>query len=180
MDDIVRQAMAKWPDVPHCFGWLGLDHRGDWYLRDDATQKAGSFASGVAGSKGSRLSHEKLIDFIQRNYAADTNGCWYFQNGPQRVYVELQVSPWIWRVDEVGGIQSHTGLKTECTDCYVDEHGHLYLQTPLGVGLVHTADMVHAATLIGVGRWQPREVLSQSVPSQFGFVRSPIVNRTKP
>ncbi|MFZ9138137.1 MAG: DUF2946 family protein, partial [Hylemonella sp.] len=24
MDDIVRQAMAKWPNVPACYGWLGL------------------------------------------------------------------------------------------------------------------------------------------------------------
>ena len=24
MDDIVRQAIAKWPNVPHCYGWLGL------------------------------------------------------------------------------------------------------------------------------------------------------------
>ena len=23
MDDIVRQALAKWPNVPHCYGWLG-------------------------------------------------------------------------------------------------------------------------------------------------------------
>ena len=27
MDDIVRQAMAKWPNVPDCFGWLALDAR---------------------------------------------------------------------------------------------------------------------------------------------------------
>ena len=45
MDDIVRQAMAKWPHVPHCFGWLGLDARGDWYMRDDAAQAAGPFPS---------------------------------------------------------------------------------------------------------------------------------------
>ena len=28
MDDIVKQAMAKWPNVPHCYGWLALDARG--------------------------------------------------------------------------------------------------------------------------------------------------------
>ncbi|MEO6353290.1 MAG: DUF2946 family protein, partial [Burkholderiaceae bacterium] len=22
MDEIVKQAIAKWPDVPHCYGWL--------------------------------------------------------------------------------------------------------------------------------------------------------------
>ena len=34
MDDIVKQAMAKWPNVPACWGWLGLDARGNWWLRD--------------------------------------------------------------------------------------------------------------------------------------------------
>ena len=32
MDDIVLQAMVKWPKVPACYGWLGLDARGRWYL----------------------------------------------------------------------------------------------------------------------------------------------------
>ena len=32
MDDIVKQALAKWPNVPHCYGWLGLDARGNWYM----------------------------------------------------------------------------------------------------------------------------------------------------
>ena len=50
MDDIVKQAMAKWPNVPHCYGWLGLDARGNWYMRDDPSQARGSFASGVAGN----------------------------------------------------------------------------------------------------------------------------------
>src|SRR5204862_7437856 len=86
MDDIVRQAIAKWPNVPHCYGWLGLDARGNWYMRDDRTQAAGPFAS----NKGSLLKHEKLVDFIHRNYEHDERGQWFFQNGPQRVYVELE------------------------------------------------------------------------------------------
>ena len=96
MDDIVKQALAKWPNVPHCYGWLGLDARGNWYLRDDRTQAAGPFAV----AKGSMLQHEKLIDFIQRNYEHDDAGQWFFQNGPQRVYVELEAAPWVWRVGE--------------------------------------------------------------------------------
>ncbi len=43
MDDIVRQAIAKWPNVPDCYGWLGLDARGRWFMRDDAVQAQGSF-----------------------------------------------------------------------------------------------------------------------------------------
>jgi len=38
MDDIVKAALKKWPNVPHCHGWLALDARGDWYLRDADTQ----------------------------------------------------------------------------------------------------------------------------------------------
>ena len=70
MDDIVKQALAKWPNVPDCYGWLGLDARGRWYLRDDATQVAGAFPQ----SKGQLLEHDKLIAFIERNYEADAGG----------------------------------------------------------------------------------------------------------
>ncbi|MBC7705360.1 MAG: DUF2946 family protein, partial [Rhodoferax sp.] len=47
MDDIVKQALVKWPNVPHCYGWLGLDARGNWYMRDDRTQALGTFADGT-------------------------------------------------------------------------------------------------------------------------------------
>ena len=30
--------------------------------------------------------------------AATTAGAWFFQNGPQRVYVELEAAPWVWRL----------------------------------------------------------------------------------
>ena len=74
MDDIVRQALAKWPHVPDCYGWLGLDARGNWYMRDDRTQAIGPFPSfdrpGPPGARGSLLKHEKLIEFIQRKRAA--------------------------------------------------------------------------------------------------------------
>lgn len=167
--------MAKWPNVPDCYGWLGLDGRGDWYLRDDAAQAAGAFASGVPGAKGSRLEHVKLIEFIQRNYAADGAGCWYFQNGPQRVYVELQHTPWVWRVGSGGGIHSHTGLAVTVLASYLDEDGHLYLHTPLGIGLLHTADMEQAAAYVEQGVWEPLETARGELGARFGFVLSPHV-----
>ena len=94
MDDIVKAALKKWPNVPHCYGWLALDARGDWYMRDDRIQAAGPFPQ----VKGSRIDHDKLKAFIARNYQADAAGCWHFQNGPQRVYVQLEATPWVWRV----------------------------------------------------------------------------------
>ena len=111
MDDIVKQAMAKWPTVPDCYGWLGLDARGNWYMRDDRAQHCGSFASGQPGAKGSMLQHVKLVDFIERNYASDATGHWFFQNGPQRVFVELEATPRVWRVDAHGAISTHAGLQ---------------------------------------------------------------------
>ena len=89
MDAIVEAALKKWPNVPHCYGWLALDARGDWYMRDDRTQAAGPFQN----IKGSRIDLEKLRVFIGRNYGADVMGSWFFQNGPQRVYVELEAAP---------------------------------------------------------------------------------------
>lgn len=169
MDDIVRQAMAKWPNVPHCYGWLGLDDRGNWYLRDDRVQAAGPFPQ----ARGSLLRHEKLVDFIHRNYGSDDAGRWYFQNGPQRVYVELQATPWIWRVADDGSVASHTGQAARVQQCFVDETGRVYLQADLGFGLVHTQDMVQASDAVESGRWVPAEVRAADLPARFGYVTSP-------
>ncbi len=173
MDDIVRQAMVKWPNVPDCFGWLGLDSRGQWHMRDDRVQLSGSFQSGQAGSRGSVLKHEKLIDFIHRNYEADAQGRWFFQNGPQRVYIELEVTPYIWRVSEGFEVTAHTGQACQVIACMVDEVGRVYLHTTIGFGLVHTLDVAWLAEAIEQGRWKPEDCLSQTLPERFGFVISP-------
>jgi Protein of unknown function (DUF2946) len=169
MDDIVRQALSKWPNVPACYGWLGLDARGDWYLRDDQVQAQGAFAQ----YKGSRLEHDKLIGFIARNYDHDSAGCWYFQNGPQRVYVELEMTPWIWRLQPDGSIHSHTGVLAHLMHCFVDEVGHLYLQTDLGYGLVHTQDVAQAADHVEQGQWVPQTLERAAMPIRFGYQASP-------
>lgn len=173
MDDIVRQAMAKWPNVPDCYGWLGLDSRGHWYMRDDGAQAQGSFTSGLPGAKGSLLQHEKLIDFIQRNYAVDAQGQWYFQNGPQRVYVELEVAPWVWRVTSDFAVQAQTGTSTQCLRCLSDECGRVYLLTPLGLGLVHSWDVAIVAEALDNGHWTLEAVCAAELAVEFGFVMSP-------
>jgi hypothetical protein len=176
MDDIVRQALAKWPNVPHCYGWLGLDARGNWYMRDDRVQAAGPFPT----PKGSLLRHEKLVDFIHRNYDHDANGQWFFQNGPQRVYVELEAAPMVWRVADDGRVEAHTGQPAQVRSCLVDELGHLYLDTDLGLGLVHTLDMGPAADLLESGHWTVTQVLREQLPQRFGFVLSPAGQRAAP
>lgn len=173
MDEIVRQAIARWPNVPHCYGWLGLDARGNWYLRDEAAQAMGSFADGPAQARGSRIHHRKLIEFIERNYECDEAGRWFFQNGPQRVYVELEATPWILRLDGDLRAQTHSGRSVAVSGCLVDESGRVYLQTEVGLGLVHTQDMVHAADAIEAGRWIAQSCSSSDLPRRFGYVQSP-------
>ena len=193
MDDIVLKAMAKWPNVPSCTGWLGLDARGQWWMRDDEAQACGGFSSGKPGAKGSLLSHEKLIAFIERNYlcaeeTANTKhnasnaedkatnakaGQWFFQNGPQRVYVELEATPWIWRIQPDFTILAHTGKDCKPQRCIVDEFGCVYLETELGFGLVHTADMLLAADALERGLWVAIQIPRRQLPQRFGYVRSP-------
>ena len=189
MDDIVRQAMAKWPNVPHCYGWLGLDARGNWFMRDDRSQAVGSFPTllvpGQAAARGSQLRHDKLIAFIERNYGCDDAGQWYFQNGPQRVYLELEAGPWVWRLtpDSNGGahdactVHSHTGLAAQVRACLIDEAGHVYLDTDLGVGLVHTQDVALAAGQVDAGRWTPQDVRAADLPGRYRYVLSPQAHR---
>jgi len=173
MDDIVRQAMAKWPKVPHCYGWLGLDARGRWYLRDADAQAQGPFAGGPPQARGSVVEHDKLIAFITRNYLCDDAGQWYFQNGPQRVFVELELTPWIWRVDDHHAVCAHTGAAARVQRCLIDERGRVYLETDIGFGLVHSMDMLHAADAIESLLWVPEEETADALPARFGFVTSP-------
>jgi hypothetical protein len=168
MDEIVLAAMRKWPNVPHCHGWLALDARGDWYLRDESAQHAGPFPA----IKGSRIEHEGLKAFIGRNYLADERGRWYFQNGPQRVYVQLEAAPWVWRVAGQA-ITTHTGRAAEAHSCWLDEAGRLFIDSELGFGLVHSQDMLEAAQAIEAGHWAPEPLRFAEAPQRFGFLLDP-------
>lgn len=177
MDEIVKAAMAKWPNVPDCYGWLGLDARGRWWMRDERAQHAGPFAGpgASATSRGSELKHAKLLAFIHRNYARDERGCWYFQNGPQRVFVELECAPWVWRLTDDGRLTSHTGIAEAAPpEVHTDESGHLYAKGQSGWGVVHTQDMHLAADWIESGRWQLSDRPFADVSAHDGDIRSPL------
>jgi hypothetical protein len=124
MDQSVIAAIAKWPNVPAVYGWLALTARGEWRL------------------KGEPIANVAIRDFIGRNYACDERGRWYFQNGPQRVFVELEVAPWVWRVDSSGqGLLTHTGVAArQLFGAWLDDQGRAFLRTDLGFGLVDPAD----------------------------------------
>jgi hypothetical protein len=172
MDTLVEAALRKWPNVPHCYGWLALDARGDWYMRDERTQAAGPFPQ----VKGSRIQHDRLLGFIHRNYGHDDRGAWYFQNGPQRVYVQLEAAPWVWRVDwkeDSATVNTHTDLPAQFQQAWLDERGRLFLACDLGFGLVHTLDMEAAAQAIEHGLWAPRDLDFALMPERFGFLKDP-------
>ena len=136
MDAIVEKALAKWPNVPHCYGWLALDARGYWRMRDEQTQKE--------NLPGDRIQSPALIGFIQRNYTHDEQGRWYFQNGPQRVYVDLEATPYIVRTDPAAGLVLHTGQTVTSFDgIWLSNQGRLLLQTSQTVALLDDRDMAH-------------------------------------
>jgi len=124
MDNSVIRAMARWPDVPAVYGWLSLDRRGRWCLQGDP------------------VTHRGAIAFINRNYASTDQGQWYFQNGPQRVFVDLDYAPWVYALDGHGKLADHTGRSIdELTGVRVDENGNLLLVTERGIGLLSDRDL---------------------------------------
>ena len=124
MDDAVRRAMAKWPDVPPAYGWLSLDTRGQWLLQNE------------------RIGNSLLIEFIGRNYAGDCSGRWYFQNGPQRVFVALAYAPWVLRMGSEGCLVTHTAKPVKAvTSGWMDREGIVTLQTEHGAGVVDGRDV---------------------------------------
>jgi hypothetical protein len=125
MDEIVKAAMLKWPKVPAVYGWLSLTARGEWKV------------------KGEPIDNESICDFINRNYTNDGSGNWFFQNGPQRVYVSLESTPYVYRLDEFGRLQAHTGAHPrEMRAAFSDPAGRLFIETEFGPGIVDSADMV--------------------------------------
>ncbi|CAM3721039.1 DUF2946 family protein [Polynucleobacter brandtiae] len=122
MDEQVLRSLIKWPEVADCFGWLALDRRGQWRMRDEYAQ-----ANGLPGKV---IEHATLNEYIARNYARDTAGRHFFQNGPQRVFVTLDATPWIARIHPSTAklkilTQCNTPINPQSALC--DEVGNVYI-----------------------------------------------------
>ncbi len=130
MDEIVLRSILKWPDVPAVYGWLSLDRRGNWMIKT------------VAG-RFERIAHVAVREFICRNYASDSEGRWFFQNGPQRVFVALDYTPWVYRLDDAGqGLLAHTGAAPRALEAvFLDDSGALLLKTEIGIGVLLDRDL---------------------------------------
>ena len=202
MDEQVLRSVIKWPNVPNCFGWLALDRRGQWRMRDKFAQD-----NQLAGSV---IQHAALNEFISRNYACDSLGRYFFQNGPQRVFITLDATPWIARI-----IPSESGpqLLTQCgtqikpQGALSDEKGNIYITgiivqslsdqidstvfsqiESLSVALLHDHDldlfsdqskvMEDACSFRGSWQWDGKELPIEPIHSlelseRFRFIKAP-------
>jgi hypothetical protein len=89
------------------------------------------------------------------------------------VFVELEATPWVWRIQPDLSVQTHTGLPANVQQCVLDEEGRVYLLTDLGFGLVHTQDVALAADAVQEGRWQPQESKRTKLPARYTYICSP-------
>ena len=150
MDAVVAQAMAKWPNVPAVYGWLALDRRGNWLI------------------KGERIANHALREFIARNYEADGEGRWYFQNGPQRVYVSLAYTPLVVHHEDER-LLDHCGRPFAAERAYLDDEGSVLVEGGGRVALVDDRDLARYAD--DHHRLQP--IRRAEVAARFGFVPEP-------
>lgn len=156
MDPSVLRGIARWPDVPAVYGWLALDRRGNWLLKE-----------GEGGAFG-RIGNAALREFIGRNYAADARGCWYFQNGPQRVYVRLTYTPLVVRHDGAA-LVDHCGRAVRAEAFFLDDEGSVLVLGQHGIGLLDDRDLARFAE--DAARF-PR-IARGEVPARFGFAPDP-------
>lgn len=144
LDDDVRRAMARWPGVPAVYGWLRLTRRGRWMLIDRGVT---GFDEALHG-QGSEITSPPIVDFMGRNYLCDEAGHWYWQNGPQRVFVDLDLAPLYFRVmtgareTVAPALITHTGYPVHRIDrAALDSNGNLWLETDQGPGCVDDRDL---------------------------------------
>ena len=150
MDEIVARSLAKWPNVPAVFGWLELDRRGNWRI------------------KGERIANAALREFIGRNYECDAQGRWFFQNGPQRVYVRLACAPLVVHYD-ADALFDHCGRPFSAREVFQDDEGSVLMSGERGLALLDDRDLARfadrEASLHRINR--------SELEARFGFVADP-------
>ena len=135
MDAIVLAALARWPQVPDVYRWLMLDGRGRYRLRAADYASSGRFEV---------IGNTTMAEFIGRNYMSDERGRWYFQNGPQRVFVHLAITPWVYRCERGQLPCTHTGrIATRVEGLWIDDLARPILLTDIGPGAVDDRDLGH-------------------------------------
>jgi hypothetical protein len=150
VDEIVARSLAKWPNVPAVYGWLSLDRRGQWRI------------------KGERIANPALREFIARNYESDAQGRWYFQNGPQRVYVTLDYTPLIVHFDGAV-LRDHCDRLFPRSEAFLDDHGSVLIAGDGTVALLDDRDLARVAD--EADGFTP--IRAAEVPERYGFIQVP-------
>ncbi len=142
MDQSVLDAVKRWPNVPAVYGWLSLSARGDWRLHP--------LGDAQAGGPGEGITNPQILGFMGRNYASEPDGKWFFQNGPQRVYVRLDAAPYVVHIEpNTASLITHNGrIVQEVFGWFADEHGQLYAQTDLGAARIDDRDLSTLAEVL--------------------------------
>ena len=150
MDEIVARSLAKWPNVPAVYGWLSLDRRGQWRI------------------KGERIANAALRDFIARNYEPDPQGRWFFQNGPQRVYVRLDYTPLVVHF-EGEALRDHRGRPFSPKAMFLDDLGSVLVAGEGTAALLDDRDLARVAEQ--AEKLSP--IRAAEVPERYGFIQDP-------
>jgi hypothetical protein len=158
VDEAVARSLARWPNVPAVYGWLALDRRGNWRIR-----------SASATQRFEKIANAALREFIGRNYEADERGRWFFQNGPQRVYVRLDYTPLVLRHDG-DALVDHCDRPFEAGEKFVDDEGSLLMSGRGSVGLLDDRDLARYAD----EAHSLRCINRAEVAGRFGFVPDPV------
>jgi hypothetical protein len=183
MDEQVLRSLIKWPSVPECKGWLAFDRRGIWRMRNEFAQ-----ANHLAGEP---IKHEGLIAFIERNFAHNEKGAWFFQNGPQRVFVDLDYTPFIARFypeNHSYKLKTTSGIVFTPQQCFMDENGQIIFLANLEIEdasfekvnktvhiLLHdhdlgifseTAELQYACGELGHWNWHNQKIAVESTHSK--------------
>ena len=134
-----------------------------------------------AAAKGSLLRHDKLIDFIQRNYEHDDAGPVVL---PERAAARVRGTGGhavgLARGRGLRGQRAHRrGGRADGLPAGRSRAGSTWRRR-IGLGLVHTQDVGMAAEAIEQGRWAARDGAGRATcPARFGYVLSPAA-RTRP
>ncbi len=135
MDKTVLDAIERWPNVPAVFGWLSLSRRGQWRLHPGGKADTGGF--------GESIQNQQILSFMNRNYSNDEHGRWFFQNGPQRVFVRLDCAPLIVSLTgQPALLRTHNQLEVQHIEGWLIDHdGNLFLQCEHGPACISDLDL---------------------------------------
>jgi hypothetical protein len=153
----------KWPNVPDVYNWLELDNRGNWCIKNE------------------KISHKGLIKFINDHYSSDDKGRFFFQNGPQRVFVKLHSTPFILSIalnDDVIYFKTQTNqVIQQIEQFWLDNNGRLLLSWGQYLGLLSDRDLLMMSDYIvpvnANGQQEFDQISDLDIPSSFSENKIP-------